>query len=330
MDRAKAARIGVTACLALLGADLAYKTVAGISYLQRGECILYRTLPRPLFLFLEYFVELFLIVVAGVFAAALLERAFGRMGRFLPRSQGAAFLWAAALPLCACGVVPLLGGLRGKLPLRVLVTFVVAEPILSPATIVLSFTVLGPAYGALRIATAFLLAVGAGWVVEGAGGKEELPPAGSSPACHDGCAPPSPDPFLRTWGVVRTILPSFLVAGTLGVLLEMARPLGPSFQSSLRGWPGLLLAVVVGIPLYLCNGAEILLLRPLSHQGGVPMGTAVAFSLASTSVCITSLALLPRFLGRRATAILLLYLLVAILLLGAAINLLLPGRSPLS
>ena len=54
-------------------ADIVYKIVNNITYLNRENCILYRMLPKIGFLFFEYFVELFLIVIVGIFFAAMLE-----------------------------------------------------------------------------------------------------------------------------------------------------------------------------------------------------------------------------------------------------------------
>ncbi|MBW1891371.1 MAG: hypothetical protein JRI93_12820 [Deltaproteobacteria bacterium] len=68
---------------------------------------------------------------------------------------------------------------------------------------------------------------------------------------------------------------------------------------------GIIVSIIVGIPIYLCHGAEILLLRPLIHQGGFSDGAMIAFSLASTSICMTFLIILFRFLGKRPTVILL-------------------------
>ena len=112
------------------------------------------------------------------------------------------------------------------------------------------------------------------------------------------------DIYLETFAIFRRLVPYLLVAGGLGVGLEY---LGPR-QFLLRGGfasglPEVLIWTLVGVPLYFCNGAEVLFLRPLvSH--GFPWGTAIAFSLTSTTVCVTSIAMLFRVIGVRLTLVL--------------------------
>jgi uncharacterized membrane protein YraQ (UPF0718 family) len=61
--------------------------------------------------------------------------------------------------------------------------------------------------------------------------------------------------------------------------------------------------ILIGVPLYFCNGAEVLFLRPLLNHG-FPVGTGVAFSLTSTAICTTSVAMLLRMIGVKLTLIL--------------------------
>ena len=114
----------------------------------------------------------------------------------------------------------------------------------------------------------------------------------------------------------------------LGVMIELTAP-----ANFLKGYPvsnnlfGVLVVILAGIPIYLCHGAEVLFLRPLIHQGGLSLGTAMAFSLASTSVCITSFVMLIKFMGKRLSIILLAYLIIAMLFLGLLINVMVPEVS---
>ena len=155
-------------------ADIVYKTVNNITYLNRESCILYRMLPKIGFLFFEYFVELFLIVIVGIFFAAMLESMFAKYKRFYPSNTITAFFYASLLPVCACTTIPLISSMKGKLPFRTIITFVVAAPLLSPYIIMLSFSVLGMTYGILRIVSAFLMAMISGVVLEFFYTKEDL------------------------------------------------------------------------------------------------------------------------------------------------------------
>jgi uncharacterized membrane protein YraQ (UPF0718 family) len=134
----------------------------------------------------------------------------------------------------------------------------------------------------------------------GPGGMRSLGAAAAGVGCARQCAAAG-DIYLETLRIVRGLAPYLAVAAAIGLGLEY---LGPR-QFLLRGAPGsgpgeVIVWALVGMPLYFCNGAEVLFLRPLvSH--GLPLGTAIAFSLTSTAVCITSMAMLFKVIGARLT-----------------------------
>jgi len=318
-------RIGrwvVIASLFFVAGDFAYKTANHITYATREKCIIYRALPRPAFLVFEYFIELGAMVVVGVFFARLLAGWFHRYGGWYPRRPITAFLYGSLLPVCACTAIPLTRAMRGKLPLRTTIAFVLAAPLLSPYIIVLSFGLLGAKYGVLRIVTSCLLAVSAGYVVEWLGGRRAV--EGDAPAnpCGHACCPFAPrDACADTVGILWSILPWLLVAGAVGVGMELLTPV--RWLEGLKTTPDLLrtmAAIAMGVPLYLCNGAEVLLLRPLMHQGGISYGTAIAFSLTSTSICTTSFVMLLKFVGTRATIVLVAHVVIGTLVMSYLIG----------
>jgi len=306
--------------------DLSYRTKYNISFINRDRCILYRKLPRLGFLFYEYFFELFIAVVVGVFLAVLLEQFFSRYGHFYPNNPLSAFLYASVLPVCACAVIPLLGPLRNRIKLSTLVTFVVAAPLLSPYILFLSMTVLGPVYVAFRVAGAFVLAAATGLTVGYLHREDEHHKRENPVPCLDPlCLEVANDKWLKTYDVLRGIWIWVVAAGAIGIITELYLP--PAVLASWR-FPnnamGVLAAILVGIPIYFCNGAEVLLLRPLIHNSGLGSGTAVAFSLASAAICVTSIVLIARFLGKRSTTILVAALVVFSLVIGMTINTLAP------
>lgn len=302
--------------------DFAYKTVNDISYLTREKCILYRMVPKLWFLVFEYFIELLLIVVVGIFLAALLEAYFSKYRRFYPRNTISAFICASLLPFCACTTIPLIGPMREKLGFRTVITFIVAAPLLSPYIILLSFAVLGVSYGILRIISAFVLAYTSGLVLEFFYAKAETDGRTAFGACNPGlCYSDNPDIYLRTYDILRRLLPFLVAAGVMGIVIEMAAPTKYLANHQIpNNLIGILLVTLAGLPIYFCNGAEVPFLRPLIHQSGLSIGTAITFSLASTSVCITSFAMLIKFIGKRLAIILVANLIVGTVLIGFLIN----------
>jgi uncharacterized membrane protein YraQ (UPF0718 family) len=218
--------------------------------------------------------------------------------------------------------VPLITALNHRVPMRTVITFIVAAPLLNPYIVMLSATVLGLHYALIRIVASLILAVTVGYLTE-VFFRRHIGELTNLPLCSSGgcCNPRQSDVFSSTFATVKKIMPYIFTAGALGVIVEVAAPgqflksidLGGSFWGSLA-------VVAVGVPVYFCNGADVLFLNPLMQHAHLPMGTAMAFSLTSTSVCITSLILMIRYLGRRLTAVVLLSVVSLTLLLSLAIN----------
>lgn len=301
-------KLAVFASLFIFVVDTVYRSYNGITYLNRGDCILYATLPRWAFLLYENIIELLVVVIIAVFAATLLEKYFSRVKRFIPKRPLGAFLYASLLPACSCSAVPMIRTMHGKIPFRTIVTFVVAAPLLNPYIIMISLTVLGFTYGILRILCSLVLAVATGYIAElfqrdmatvdiplvnGCGGNR-------------GCPADRGTLYEETFAVLKKIAPFLLAAGLLGIAIEYLAPSHVLHKYDLGSNPlGTLAVILIGVPIYFCNGADVLFLQPLMQYSGLPLGTAMAFSLTSTSICITSLLLLVKYLGKKLTGIIL-------------------------
>lgn len=301
--------------------DIIYRIAADISYVNREQCVLFRALPKPGFIIYEYFFETLIMVFVGTFIAVLVGRQFLKLRRFIPKNPITAFAYASVIPVCSCVAIPLLSSLKGRLRFSTTMSFVLAAPLLSPYIIVLSFSVLGLWYGLLRIASSFILVMACAAVLGVLGRKR--PDAGLCPVaggCAKGCAGSGGDIYLEAFALFKGLLPYLLLAGGIGVVLEYAGPrqflLWRSFG---LGPAGVLIWILVGIPLYFCNGAEVLFLRPLlSH--GFPVGTAIAFSLTSTVICTTSIGMLFKVIGTRLTLALIASVISISLVLAVALN----------
>jgi len=309
--------------ITLLGVDIVYKTINNIDYFTRQKCILNRLLPKGGFLFFEYFIELTIVVFVGIFLATLLKKYFSTYQRFYPKNVIGAFVYASLIPMCACAVIPLLKTMKGTLNFRTLMTFIVAAPLLSPYIITLSFSVLGAKYGILRIACSFILAVSSGYVLEFFDNKRDKVTLDKPKTGDDRFYPAqATDIYLDTYSIFRKILPYLILAGIAGIAFELL-PL-KNFLLDFKitnNLLGITMVILIGIPLYFCYGAEVLVLRPLVCSGNFPLGTAMAFSLTSTAICITSIVVLFKFLGKRLTTILLGNIIIATLILSYLINL---------
>jgi uncharacterized membrane protein YraQ (UPF0718 family) len=302
-------------------ADLAYQWIANVNYVSRERCVLFRALPKAGFLVWEYVFETLVMVLVGTFLAVLAGRWFLRLRRFYPRNPVTGFLAGAVLPVCSCAAIPLVAAMRGKLRFSTTMAFVLAAPLLSPYIAILSFTVLGWRYGLLRILASFLTVMVTVHFLELIHrGDRALEPLAAGAGCGRACSGGQPDAYQETLAIFKRLLPLVLAAAVLGVALELLGPRLFLLRRVAGEGPAAVAAwVLLGVPLYFCNGAEVLFLRPLLNHG-FPVGTAIAFSISATAVCATSIAMLLKLLGARTTIALLVCLLTLAFAAALAIN----------
>ena len=141
--RQSAARAIVIFSILLLVADTIYMNLNGLYDGDHTKCIVFSSMPKWSFYLLENVGELLVVVIIGVMIGVIAEQYFRKIKRFYPKNQLLAFAYGAILPVCSCGVVPLIDSMRRRTSLHVIVTFVCAAPLLDPYIIFLSYTVLG-------------------------------------------------------------------------------------------------------------------------------------------------------------------------------------------
>lgn len=250
-------------------------------------------------------------LLSGVLAA--------KAHRIRVRGVFASFGLAAVLPVCSCGVVPVARAMMsvGGTGRRDGLVFLATAPLLSPVIILLGLDVLGAGYVLLRVAASLVLAIAVAYFVKPFVSEAATEAAGGGPRGGSGGGGSI---LLAGWKVLTSLVRFVFYGIILGSLFVAALPpeyVGTIVRSSLVS---MLAAVFVGVPINMCAGEEILLIGPLAGMG-FTMGHALAFSLASTGICVSAIPLLIGALGRRATAVLVGVYLVVPLLIGIAVNL---------
>ena len=234
-----------------------------------------------------------------------------------------AFGLAALLPVCSCGVIPIAKAMieRGGTGARDGLVFLAAAPLLSPIIISLAFTLLGTSYLVLRIVSSLVLALSVALIVRRFLPAPAAVPCASSTtrAAWATTAGSGDSVLLAGWGMLTGLVRYVLFGVVLGSLFTAALPadyVGTILQS---GVASMAAVVVIGVPINMCAGEEILLSAPLSGMG-LTMGHALAFALASTGICMSSVPLLVSILGRRATLIMVALYLIVPFLIGLVVN----------
>jgi len=227
-------------------------------------------------------------------------------------SMAKASVLGMALPGCSCATMPMAEGLRRKgADLGTVTSFLLASPLVSPQTLVLTFAVLGWKFAAARAAAAFIGAMTVGgvflWLERRRFGFPEIPVTAPVKKCcaECGCSEgggTEEDPK-KFWPVFIDIIKDlgkyFVLGMAIASLLTVLLP--PGFIVSYIGSSGPLAyvaAVLLGVPLYVCEGEEIPLTLSLLKLGLGP-GPAFAFLLGSVGTCIPTMIMSQKLIGRR-------------------------------
>ncbi|NPA96181.1 MAG: hypothetical protein GXO32_01100 [Crenarchaeota archaeon] len=253
-----------------------------------------------------------LLLVASVVSAAIQvlvpSRVVSRvMGGGL-RSIVLSSVLGLAIPLCSCTVLPIASGLRRSgASLAPIATFVVSAPAISPVSIALSIAILGPRFTALYVATAIASSIAVGLAVRavGAGSSLRLGPLASDAHCHH-ChhaihssmrklsrARAFALALAHTLGdVVPWIALGLAVANAIALLL-------PSVASRFLEFPmGVLVALAIAAPLYICSVGAIPMVHALLAKG-MCVGGAIVMLILGPATNASSMITMIRILGAR-------------------------------
>lgn len=287
------ALLAVALLVSLSGGD--QDPAPGAHTLTAGETFLTLALQCAPLLLLAY-------LAAGLAHVLLPEHPVRWLSRSAPASQAAAGA-VAGLPLstCSCGIEALYRALvqRG-VPASATIALLVAAPELGVASVLLSLQLLGVRLGLSRIAAAVVLAMLMGlWLGKKARRAAHAPELGA----------PSPSPpraplaqkltraLQHGFGATADHTLPWMLAG-LGIAALIEPLLPPAWLAAVPATLGIVLAALLGLPLYVCAAGSTPLAAVLVHKGLAP-GAAVTLLLAGAATNVATLRALSRFHGRR-------------------------------
>ncbi len=248
-------------------------------------------------------------------------------------SMAKASVLGMLLPGCSCATMPMAEGLRRKgADLGTVTSFLLASPLVSPQTLVLTFAVLGWKFAAARVLAAFCGAMMIGFIflrLERRAGLLDIPAAAPTKKCCSGCGcsgvalPEAPKKFWPVFlDIIKDLGKYFVLGMAIASLLTVLLPQGAVMRYIGSSGPlAYIAAVLLGVPLYVCEGEEIPLTLSLLKLGLGP-GPAFAFLLGSVGTCVPTMIMSQKLIGRRGLVIYaawwLLFALAAGLLFGLA------------
>ncbi|MEK6563676.1 MAG: permease [Candidatus Omnitrophota bacterium] len=270
----------------------------------------YRILKEFLSLTITVFPYFILGTAFGAFLEVYLKPKFAL--KFFHRGTSSvinASILGALLPGCSCATIPMAQGLREKgARLGAVGSFIMVSPLLSPHTAVLTCALLGWRFTLARIIFSLTGAIILGVIlnhlekrrVKGFILQGSL--LNDAPGlCSDGCKPRKKS-FLKSFlSIIKDLSKYFLLGVFIASLLTVFIPEEaiPKYIGS-SGAFAYLAAVLVGIPLYVCEGEEIPITLALLKLG-LGTGPAFSFLLGSVGTCIPTMIMAQKVIGRKPT-----------------------------
>lgn len=253
-----------------------------------------------------------------------------------------AALLGIPLPLCSCGVLPTAVALRRQGASKGASTsFLIATPQTGVDSIAATYALLGLPFAIVRPIAALVGSVAGGMAVDRSDkdGDNDMPVTASATACSDGCCQSAaeaeaPRGFInKMWAAVKYGLTDmvasvgkWLVIGlVVAAVITVAVP--DSLFLSLAEYPRLamLIMVAVAVPMYVCATGSIPIAMSLMLKGLTP-GVGFVLLMAGPAANFASVMVLSKSLGRRATAVYVLSVVVTAILFGLLIDYLLPAQ----
>lgn len=273
---------------------------------------------------------LFGFLVAGLLSVFVspewVEEHLGRKG-FAQVAK--ASLFGVPLPLCSCGVLPVAASLRrhgaGK---GATTAFLLSTPQTGVDSIAVTWALLGPVVAIIRPLAAFVTGIAGGMVVQAVDSDEETEGSTEpSDECESSCCAADKGEFalfraLR-YGFVtlprdigKALLVGLLLSGVISAFLE------PDHVQAVFGGGLLpyLLAMAVGIPLYVCATASTPIAASLIGVGLSP-GAALVFLISGPATNVASITTLLKVLGGRVVAVYLATVVVGSVATGLIVDL---------
>jgi uncharacterized membrane protein YraQ (UPF0718 family) len=254
-------------------------------------------------IFIFWFLGVILSSLLSVFASDRINRALARMNpeRFQVGATVSAALIGVASPICMYGTIPLIAAFGRKgMPQYLLAAFMVSSILINPNLLVYSF-VLGVPLALARLAACLAAGICAGILThyffkrsllfrfEGFGEPER----------RDRGMPGFKRLARDVWRGILKTAPYFLAGIFLTALFDRYFPKEWIVQlfGSNKGL-GVLLAASLGVPVYVCGGGTIPLLKAWLEAGMSP-GSALAFMITGPATKLTNLSAVKLILGMR-------------------------------
>lgn len=271
-----------------------------------GEAVNFFVYDSIKILFLLYVISLVMGIVNAYFPVEKL-RTYLTTKKLYGLQYLFAALFGALTPFCSCSSIPLfIGFVRGGIPLGVTFAFLITSPLVNEVAIAMFLGAFGLKVTAIYAVSGILLGVVGGAVLGKLKLERLLSPwvqkmlDESEAETEDWQAKKTP--FMKrlpailhdAWGIVKGVVLYVIIGIGIGAAIHGYVPEG-FFEEYLSkdNWWAVPLAVICAVPMY-ANAAGIVPVIQVFVAKGIPLGTAIAFMMATVGLSLPEAALLKK------------------------------------
>ncbi len=246
-----------------------------------------------------------------------------------------ASLFGAITPFCSCSSVPLfIGFVQGGIPLGVTFSFLITSPLVNEVAIAMFIGMFGWKATAVYVISGVLLGTIGGWIMS----RFNLEPLlsdwvkkilankmqqGDYEEVQQTFTQRLPEITQNAWDIVKGVVLYVIIGIGIGAAMHGYVPEN-FFGEYLGGgqWWTVPLAVILAVPMY-ANAAGIVPVIQVFVAKGVPIGTAIAFMMATVGLSIPEATLLKKVMSLKLIGIFFAVVTSFIILSGFIFNLVL-------
>ncbi len=247
-----------------------------------------------------------------------------------------ASLFGTITPFCSCSSVPLfIGFVKGGIPLGVTLAFLISSPLVDAVSVAIFLGMFGWKVTIIYVVSGILLSMLAGfilgkmklehlltdWVKKLLENKQQV----DQEHVEDKQTffQRLPGVFQEAWGIMKGVSIYILIGIAIGGAMHGFIPTGFFEEYIKKDNPfAVPIAVLVGVPMY-SNSAGVLPVMEVLVQKGIPLGTAIAFSMAVVGLSIPEGLLLKKVMTTKMLMIFFGVVTACIIISGYLFNLIL-------
>ena len=235
-----------------------------------------------------------------------------------------ASIFGVPLPLCSCSVIPVAASLKKNGASKGAVTsFLFSTPQTGIDSFMVTYGLLGPIVALVRPFIALISGILCGLIIYFFDPNYEKPTVDEEDSCCDNDNE-SKIKKIFTYSFItlpKDIMKPLLIGILIAALINIYLPASIVENFIGQGFISMIVMIVIGLPLYICATASIPIALAMMGKG-VTLGAALVFLMVGAATNTTSIATMTKILGKRATVINLLSLILISLFFGMIVDLL--------